>query len=222
MHLITIYFRHLYSHYLSRLGRRYLEAGKTEKAITIFEKALALVQKPEYQMNLASGLFSACRFGESIVILEKLRSDNLDTISSNLLLGQCYLLTQSYSTAIHFFQTLSEQDGKNQLYASLFKLAQDPVVRDKYRLSLYYQLQAAICSDSRSYDDAYKFLEDARELNPEDPNIHNNLGVIAFKLKKPKSRIISHFSEAMRLAPDNEIYKKHYLKLWPKIRRLKD
>ncbi len=51
------------------------------------------------------------------------------------------------------------------------------------------------------YTSAYKELRKALELNPDDPFLHNDLGLVYIAREKPEEAI-GHFKEAIKLNPD--------------------
>ncbi|MDD2331694.1 MAG: hypothetical protein PHI68_03465 [Candidatus Cloacimonetes bacterium] len=189
--------------------------GSTLRAFRLFERVSGLEPGAHNLFNQALALYSLCRYEDALQILENI--DMPENAMLGMMKGQVYLLTCQWDKAEAQMRELCGLNPNRQRFTQLLNIAIDPILRDKYRLGLDLQLRSAMLQEDGNYRQAYELLCKASELRPDDASIQNNLGVLAMKQKLSSKAVLGHFSAAVHLAPDDDRFKRHYLKVWRKI-----
>lgn len=191
-------------------GQKLLTRGKIEKAFPVFQKAAMLIDSMENIYNLALSLSALGRYEEAEEYLEKINSKIPGNEMVLLTLGECKLMQKKWSAAGFLYQELIKLNPRSESYEKYFRLANDPIEREKYVNSKILLSQATRALQSKKDKEALNFLMEANETYPNNPNILNNIGSIYMLLKDYK-KAYKYFSEALNFDRDNVKIKKNVL-----------
>jgi tetratricopeptide (TPR) repeat protein len=197
-------------------AQRHLLYGKRRRARTLFEMLCHWSDTPENQFNLALVNMNLRNYDRALELLEPIHNLLPDQVFAGVTYGQCLLLAKRFTEAEAVYARLLESNPDNNLLKLLLHLAQDPVGRDKFSVSLDIQYQATLLQEDKQFRPALELLQKAEGLSSEDAALHNNIGALKLKLKYPLPEIMASFSRAMQLSPDNDRYKRNYRKVWQK------
>lgn len=92
--------------------------------------------------------------------------------------------------------------GYTELAVDLLRLAISPDPSEQhpmYREDIYYHI-GALLMKSKKYDEAIREFENALLINPKDPRVHNDLGVI-YKEYNDFSKAEYHYKNAIKIEP---------------------
>lgn len=91
----------------------------------------------------------------------------------------------------------------SELAIDLLRLALSPDPSEQpsmYREDIYYHM-AALYMKLKKYDEAFKEFKNALSLNPKDPRVHNDLGVI-YKEQNDLPKAENHYKYAIEIEPN--------------------
>lgn len=200
-------------------GQRHLLYGKRRKALSIFELLCRWSDTPENRFNLALGKMNLRQYEEAIALLEPIHKQLPNQLFAGVTFGQCLLLAKRFSEAEELYNTLLESNPDNNLLKTLQVLSRDPVSRDRFSSSLDLQFTASLLQEEGKWEEALSLLQKASGLTPDDAALHNNIGAVLLKLKRPLSEVMAEFQQAMHLSPDNDRYKRNYRRVWQRSQK---
>ncbi len=200
-------------------GQRHLLYGKRRKALALFEMLCRWDDTPENRFNLALGRMNMRQYDDAIALLEPIHKQLPNQLFAGVTYGQCLLLARRFEEAKALYEELLQTNPDNNLLKTLQALSRDPVSRDKFSSSLDLQFQASLLQEEGKWEEALALLQKASGLTPEDAALHNNLGAVLLKLKRPLSEVMAEFQQAMHLSPDNDRYKRNYRRVWAKSQK---
>jgi Flp pilus assembly protein TadD len=165
------------------MGTCYVELGQMESGVMAFQKAISHDSKnPMYYENLARSLIRQDRIDEVTEVLERAARLGIATGQIHHQLGEIYLSRGENERAIETFRQAVEVDKTNiEHYISLAEilLSQDHI------------------------EDAEVLLNEAISIEPEHPDVLNNLAIANTKLQKEEaSKYMDRITESRDISSD--------------------
>lgn len=212
-------FKRLLIPVLRRTAQGHLLYGRRHRALVIFEKLYKWSPTPDNQFSLALCHMNLCEYDQAIELLEPIHKMIPDQLFAGITYAQSLLLAKRFEDAKEVYYNLLQSNPDNNLLKKLYDLAQDPVGRDKFAISLDLQFQASLLEEENSPAEALDLLNTAVGLTPDDAALHNNIGALKLKMKFPPREVMQDFARAMQINPDNDRYKRNYRKVWQRIKK---
>lgn len=219
--MIRIYWDSFREKYYRLRGQRFLTRGKLSKADHYFQKALIINQNAPNYYNMAILEMGNNHFQEALSYLHKVLELVPDNDMAVLTCAECYAMLREWDESIFYFRTLNNKYPSHSLYKYYYERSMDVVQREKYVRSRELFNQAMLETEKKEYEKAYQSLLEAEEYDPLNPMIPNNLGGISILAGKPLSEVVVHFEQAVKIAPNDEKYKKNLLYIKRKMLKLK-
>ncbi len=192
--------------------------GMVEKAYTYFQKALLIENSLNNTFNVAIALMTLNRYSEADKYLAKIMAEEEPTEIVLLAAAECSLMLRNWDEAEKHYQNLAVQHPQKWEYQNYLKIVRDPVRKEKYVLSKEFFNAAQLSTQKKDFRTAFEQLKEAEKIDPENPNIVNNIGSVMLMLGYNLTDISPYFERAVMLAPDNERYKKNLLYIKHKMK----
>jgi glycosyltransferase involved in cell wall biosynthesis/Flp pilus assembly protein TadD len=207
--LVTAYPDYALAH--NDLGVLYYKAGRKEKALAAYERAVAL--EPEnltFKKNLADFKCVELRqFEEAVGLYNEIlaaRPDDLETLTA---LGQVCAMLGKDEDARHFFnQALAVEPWNAELRQLLEALEQGPGPSAAGESAQEMHAEAKALAEAGKPDEARSRLGELVAAYPELAVGHNDLGVMAYQAGD-KEAARQHYEKAVELEPDNAVFRKN-------------
>ena len=194
--------------YHQKKGLKNINSGDYKKALHHFEKAILINSDHTNNFHYSICLIALNRFYDAIQILEKIDNELDDDIIIMTLLVDCYLTVRYWDKAIQVLNIL-EKKVDNPFFKKMYSLAHDEVKRENYALGKESFFSALDYAENNDFDSAFIQMRRAIALYEENPKYYYLLATFLEKGKKDKEGIEYYIEKAIKLAPDNETYKKY-------------
>ncbi|MCQ2753455.1 MAG: tetratricopeptide repeat protein [bacterium] len=145
----------------------YVETEEWEKAIEYSEKELEIQGSDKFKIrnNIANFNIKLDNYGEGIAILEELVMISEKGYGVTVELAKAYIKQKEYQKALDKYLEL------------LDKSTQKEAKEIRTLVCDLYITWACDCSEKQDYDNAYKYLRNAGEYNPLNPEIYYNTAI---------------------------------------------
>jgi tetratricopeptide (TPR) repeat protein len=181
-------------------GKRMFEEKKYNEAAQIFREAVT--NEPdnvEANYYLGETLLKLEKYGDSEPFLAKAAKDKLE---ARTMLGYSYLMQNRLTEASEALDSaqqgleeavkgLDQANEEQKATAQMYQMEQGEV--HHYRGMVYLK--------QNKFDDAFKELSQATELNPKDAYAYYYLGMASSRVKRP-DQMVKNFQRFLQLAPD--------------------
>jgi len=200
--------------YHKKRGCRFLHNGQCTKAKYHFEKSLLYGEDFESRFFYALCLMSVNKHNEAIIHFEQVVGIAPDDFVTFISLIECYLVTQNWEKAIELVNNQIEQYKENLIVQKLYKIANDPILREEYVMSKVSYFQALEDFDNKKLTSAFENIVKAIELDKTNSVYYYTAAMILLKDKKPKEEIEFYLEKAVFLSQNKVQYKKqlHFIK----------
>jgi tetratricopeptide (TPR) repeat protein len=202
---------------LRKKGMKNLVKGDYHKAGKCFQVALKLADNTENRFNYGIYLLSSQNFEDAMRVFAEIAEDYPENEINGLLLFESYMLLEMWDLAIENISKLINLNPKAQKYYILKNVAEDVVLREKYRKVKIFKSEALELLAAKEFTQALKKYQEAQEYSPADSEILNNIGSILLKSKE-YVRAYTNFEEALKLEPENQTVRKNLVLAKSKLR----
>jgi predicted O-linked N-acetylglucosamine transferase (SPINDLY family) len=199
---------------LTNLGNVYRDLGQFEAARNAYESALqsdpAMIATLR---NLSLLLNDARQWQAAFSCVSRWVALEPENLQAHVLLGRLYEKTEAYPEAMEVYErVLFQEPGHREVrlrLAVLYQACNQPEAVCRHAGVLYEEtpqcldvlgLLGAACFQSRDYQNAKRYYEEALALSPDLPKAHANLGTLYFLAQQP-DRAIHHYQKALELDP---------------------
>jgi tetratricopeptide (TPR) repeat protein len=212
---MNILFENLKLNRLKKRGMNYLNKGKAEKAYRCFEKVILSEDSPENFFNLGLTLMGMFEYADAQKYLQKVYDKIPENDINSLSLAECLLMMRKWDEAKDILKKLRKRNPK--LAGQYLEIAKDVVLREKFVRSRELFRESTVELKNKNDLRALDLLLDAKDLNPENANILNNIGSI-YMLLKDYEKAHQFFEQAVSLSGKIEKFQTNLLKAKHKLK----
>jgi len=214
---MVMYINGIRAEILRKKGMKNLVKGNYQRAGNCFKTALKLADNTENRFNFGIYLLSSQHFERANAIFADIAEEYPENEINGLLLFESYMLLEMWDLAIEKIRKLVALNPKAQKYYILKNVAEDVVLREKYRKVKILKSEALGLLAAKDNALALKKYQEAEKYSPEDSEILNNIGSIFLKSKE-YVRAYTNFEEALKLEPENQTVRKNLVLAKSKLR----
>ena len=193
------------------LGSLYFETGEKERALEHLHAAVALEpNNPGFNKSLADLYYTGLgNPDEAAKLYHKVLETDPQDCETIMILGNLAVITNQFEKAKEFYQRVLDIEPWNDEAAMFVEKLDRRLQQDAggSTADAHHQKSQDLYQTG-NIEGAIEELETLLAAQPESALAHNDLGVLYFQCEhKDKSQ--AHYEEAVRLEPDNRVYRKN-------------